>query len=338
MILDVTPASRLDWDSPGKRVYHVPFTYDGIWARERLPLCVICGSKPGKTLAIIGGTHGDEYEGPVAAKRMISALDAASLSGRVIIIPALNVAAFRAGERESPLDGVNMNRAFPGDANGTISQRIARFVTDEVFTRSDIVVDIHSGGKIMETIFCASFHHIGDPDLRQQTIATAFAFGTPFTMIYTSSMGSGLLTEEAEKMGLITIGTELGYGASTDLMGVRWAFRGLFNVMKLHGMLPGEMEPLLPAGFDRTILVQNTDIDSWVTAPVSGITEPLVRVGSFVEKGQPVTCIHNFEDIEGDPYIIRADRDGYVLALHRRAQTIQGNVAMVIAEEVKFLL
>lgn len=334
MIMDVTPVSKLDWEQPGKRTYHVPFTSDGTWARVRVPLCVICGEKPGKTLTVIGGTHGNEYEGPIAAKKLMAALDYKELSGRVIIIPVLNVPAFQAGRRESPLDGGNMNRAFPGDAKGTITSRIARFVTDEVLSRSDIVVDIHSAGKELETIRCTSFHQLADPSLFKATVETAFAFGTPFTMIYTSDMGLGLLTEEAEKMGKITIGSELGYGESTDLDGVRWGYEGLCNVMKLHGMLSGEMVSLLPPGWERTILVANTNIDHWVTAPVSGISEPLVPIGAFVRKGDPVTCIHNFEDLAGPGCIIRADRDGYVLARQFRAETPQGNVVMVIAEEI----
>jgi glycine cleavage system H protein len=111
----------------------------------------ICAEQPGTTVVAIGGTHGDEYEGPVGLKNLIQALDPASLvAGRLIVIPVLNVPAFQAGERASPLDGGNMNRVFPGDANGTITQRIARFVTDEVLARSDVVLDIHSGGKGFE--------------------------------------------------------------------------------------------------------------------------------------------------------------------------------------------
>ncbi|BBH24942.1 succinylglutamate desuccinylase [Paenibacillus baekrokdamisoli] len=334
MIVNVTAISKIDWDSEGKRNYHIPMTYDGEWARVRIPLCVICGIKPGKTLTVIGGTHGDEYEGPVAAKKLIENLDFSNMSGRVIIIPVLNVPAFKAGTRVSSLDGMNMNRAFPGDAKGTITSRIARFITDEVLSRSTIVVDIHSAGETMETIRCTSFHEIQDPSMYRQSVETASAFGTPFTMIYTSDMGSGLLTEEAEKMGIVTIGTELGYGASTDLDGVRWAYDGLNNVMKLHKMLPGEVISLLPPTHDRTILVKNTDIDTWMTAPTSGISEPLVPIGAYVRKGDPVTCIHDFEQITKPGYIIKADRDGYVLQRRFRASTRQGDVVMVIAEEV----
>ena len=128
MIRDITPIAAIDWDSPGKRLYHIPFTLDGSWGRVRVPLCVICGPRPGKTVVAIGGTHGDEYEGPVGLKNLIRETSAEAVTaGRLIVLPVLNVPAFQAAQRHSPLDGANMNRVFPGDAHGTITQRIARF-------------------------------------------------------------------------------------------------------------------------------------------------------------------------------------------------------------------
>jgi N-alpha-acetyl-L-2,4-diaminobutyrate deacetylase len=137
MIIDSTPIAQIDWDSTGRRLYQIPFTLDGAWARLRVPLYVACAPQPGKTVVAIGGTHGDEYEGPVGLKNLINTFDAASLvAGRLIVIPTLNVPAFKVARRESPLDGGNMNRAFPGSAGGTITSRIARFVTDEVLSRA----------------------------------------------------------------------------------------------------------------------------------------------------------------------------------------------------------
>ena len=117
MIADITPVSQIDWDSAGARFYQVPFTLDHTWGRVRVPLYVACARQPGPTVVAIGGTHGDEYEGPVGLKNLIRELDPARLtSGRLIVIPVLNVPAFRAARRDSPLDGENMNRVFPGDA------------------------------------------------------------------------------------------------------------------------------------------------------------------------------------------------------------------------------
>jgi predicted deacylase len=335
MILETTPTSQIDWESPGKRLYHVPFTLDGTWGRVRVPLCVLCASRPGKTVVAIGGTHGNEYEGPVGLKRLIRDVDAPALAaGRLIVIPVLNVPAFQAGQRESPLDGGNMNRAFPGRADGTITSRIAQFVSEHVLPRADVVIDIHAAGDTYEIARCASFHMIEHPAQFEAMRDTAFVFGMPWIWIYTRGMGTGLLTEHAEALGKITIGGEFGYGASADLQGVRWAYHGVLNVMRRHGVLSGAVETLLPPEYERQRFVASTDLDAWMTAPVSGISEPLVPLGTYVKRGQPVTLIHDFERIDEPPIEIRANLDGYLLVRRFRAPTTQGDVVAVIGQEV----
>ncbi len=336
MITDITPTTEIDWDSAGERLYHVPFTLDNAWGRVRVPLYIACGSQPGKTVVAIGGTHGDEYEGPVGLKNLIRELDPNTIvAGRLIVIPVLNVPAFHAGERGSPLDGGNMNRAFPGDANGTITQRIARFVTDEILKRADVVIDIHAGGKGFEIVRCISFHEVSDPVLLAQSRETALLFGMPFVMIYTGGLGTGLLTEQAEAIGKVTLGGEFGYGASTDLLGVRYAYHGVLNVMRHYGLINSPLEPITSPNIDRQRFVKAVDIDRWITAPVSGVSEPLVPLGSFVTEGTPVTRIHEFDRVDESGVEIRADQDGYVLCRRFHAPTEQGDVVMVIGEEIE---
>jgi len=335
MILPVTPVSQIDWDTPGARKYSVPFTMDGTWGRVRLPLYVVVGHQPGKTVVAIGGTHGDEYEGPVGYKNLIAEFDPARLvAGRLIVIPVLNVPAFQAAQRQSSLDDMNMNRAFPGDPHGSITSRIAHFMTTEVLSRSDIVIDIHSAGAPMEIFRTMSFHQTPDDATFQRFRETALLFGTPFVMIYTSDMGTGLLTEEAEKMGKITIGSELGFGASTDRDGVRWTHEGTINVLRHHGLIDEPVVDLTPPGLDRQRVVSAVNIDNWITAPVSGISEPLRNVGEFVRAGEAVSRIHDFDRWDEPGIEIAADADGYVLARKFRAETKQGEVVMVIAQEV----
>jgi predicted deacylase len=335
MILDITPINQIDWESKGARFYHLPFTADNTWGRIRVPLYVACSGKPGPTILAIGGTHGDEYEGPVGLKNLINALDPAALvAGRLIVVPVLNVPAFKADRRDSPLDGGNMNRVFPGDAKGTITQRIAHFVTTELLPRADVVIDLHAGGAGFEIARCMSFHQVDDPSEFQRFKETALLFGTPFVMIYSSGMGTGLLTEEAEAMGKTTIGSELGYGASTDYQGVRWAQHGTRNVLRYYGLLNEPIESLVPAWVDRQRVISQTDIDHYVTAPCDGISEPVAPVGAFVHAGDLVTRIHDFDRVDEPPVEIRADLDGFVMCRKFRARTVQGEVVMVIAPEI----
>jgi predicted deacylase len=104
--------------------------------------------------------------------------------------------------------------------------------------------------------------------------------------------------------------------------------------MRRFGLLDESPVDLATPGLDRQRVVSATDIDRYVTAPVSGISEPLVPIGAFVSQGQPVARIHDFERIDEPPVEIHADGDGYVMCRKFRAATEQGEVVMVIAAEV----
>ena len=182
-----------------------------------------------------GGTHGNEYEGQIAVKRLCTDLDPDRMAGRVVLVPQLSESACIANSRTSPLDGVNMNRAFPGNPRGTISSRIANFVKTCIFPLGRVVIDIHAGGMEGAFPICTSFHPIPDPAQRAEIAKVSQLFDTGFVLIYSSAMASGLLTDEAEAEGKVTIGSEFGAGASTDRLGVRHAYEGTKNVLRHYG-------------------------------------------------------------------------------------------------------
>src|SRR5215470_11804867 len=136
-------------------------------------------------------------------------------------------------------------------------------------------------------------------------------------------------------MGKISIGGEFGYGASADLAGVRWAHHGVRNVMRRFGLLADPIESLVPPGLDRQRVVAQNDIDKYVTAPADGIAEPLVPLGSFVRAGTPVVRLHDFDRVDEPGLLIPADSDGYVMVRRFQAATRQGDVVMVIGQEIE---
>jgi predicted deacylase len=217
--------NTIDFDRPGKHHYQLAFHLDGSWGYSLVPLTIINGLRGANPNGVVafGGTHGNEWEGPVAIKRLCRELDPSRVAGRIILMPQLSESASTANTRVSPLDGVNMNRAFPGNPRGTISYRISHFVKTRVFPNVRVVLDIHSGGN--EGIFpnVASFHPLSDPVQLAETAAIAKLFDTQFIMIYSSEMASGLLTDEAEAEGKITIGSEFGFGESVNRTGTRHA-------------------------------------------------------------------------------------------------------------------
>ena len=327
--------SDIDFETPGKRHYEVAFHHDGTWGNVLVPLTVIRGHRGlGKTAAVFGGTHGNEYEGQVGVWRQALELDPETLAGTVLLMPRFCTPACDAGTRESPLDGVNMNRAFPGDPRGSITYRIAHFARTQILERADVVLDIHSGGRILRFPFCSSFHEVPDPAQQREMAEAARLFDTPFVMIYAKAMASGLLTDEAEAMGKITIGTELGYGEATIRQGVRHAEVGIRNVLRHYGLLDGEREHARPQGSERPRIVRAVRLEDYVPSPISGIYEPVADPGNYVEEGQVVGRIYDFDYAGRPPLEMRAPRSGWLLVVPFAAAVEKGQTVVVVAEEV----
>ncbi len=329
--------SQIDWSAPGRSHYEVAFHHDGTWGNVLVPLTVINGHRgPGKTVAVFGGTHGNEYEGQVGVWKLALDLDPELLAGRVILMPRLCTPACDANLRQSPLDGVNMNRAFPGDPRGSITYRIAHFVTSEVLNRADVVLDIHSGGRILRFPFVSSFHEVPDPAQQREMADAARLWDTPFVMVYAKAMASGLLTDEAEAMGKITIGTELGWGEATIRQGVKHAEVGVRNTLRRYGLLEGELERARPAVSEPTRIVRAVNLEDYVPAPISGVYEPEAEPGDPVTAGQLVGRLYDFDYAGSRPLEIRAPRDGWLLVVPFAAQVEKGQTIVVVAEEVDY--
>ncbi len=130
----------------------------------------------------------------------------------VVMIPSLNSPVARAATRLSPLDGMNMNRAFPGGPSGCVTSQIANYLTTVLFLLADFVIDIHSGGRSTEFLPCAHMHLVSDLDQRQKMLGAMLAWNTDFAFLYTDIAGTGLLPVEAENQGKIVVTTELGGG------------------------------------------------------------------------------------------------------------------------------
>jgi len=330
-------ASEIDFAKPGKHHYQLAFQMDSNWGSSLIPITVINGSKgpAEKNVVAFGGTHGNEYEGQVSVKRLCQDLDPAMMRGRVILIPQLSQSACVANRRVSPLDGVNMNRAFPGNPRGTISYRISNFVKTLIFPQVHAVIDIHSGGNEAIYPLCASFHPIADPQQRAEIAQVARLFDTPFIMLYSSQLHSGLLTDEAEAMGKITIGGEFGYAESTNRKGTLHAYEGIKNVLRHYGLLPGDIVKIDPARPTPPRFVQAVNLADYIPCPKDGVWEPLVDLGVDVDEGELLGRLHDFSDHSSDALEIRTHRSGVVSMLHFAAQIKKGLTLYVVSEEVQ---
>jgi N-alpha-acetyl-L-2,4-diaminobutyrate deacetylase len=332
---------RLDLDSPGRRDYWVALEHDSIWGDHLMPLTVFVGpqAKTGQGLVAFGSNHGNEYEGPMALKHLVREIRLDDVLGRIILVPVLNPAAFNAGTRESTLDdGVNLNRAFVDGAGKTpalngITHRIAAFVRDHLWPRVHVVIDLHSGGDVARFAPCASFHPVDDPELSRKIEETARWFGTPVISTY-QNQTPGLLPSEAERLGKITVGTELGWGRAVNPEGVRYGRHGVLAAAIRHGQLRGTIEPIAHHRDGTQRKVAMIDRECFSVAPFAGHYEPLLECGTAVKQGDTVGLLHDFDHIDLEPWPVKAGVDGIVLAQAWVAPVQRGQHIVVVAREI----
>ena len=111
-----------------------------------IPVAVIRGARPGPTVAFVAGSHGTEYSSIVAMQRLIPRIDATRLAGTVIVVPIINIPSWTSMTPHiNPIDRKGMNANYPGDANGTQTQRALAMITGQVIVPADVVVDLHGG-------------------------------------------------------------------------------------------------------------------------------------------------------------------------------------------------
>ncbi|MBI2193354.1 MAG: succinylglutamate desuccinylase/aspartoacylase family protein [Planctomycetes bacterium] len=323
---------RVDWDSPGRRDYFVRFEHPTAWGECLVPVTILVGPEASadRGLVAIGSTHGNEYEGPVAIKHLLAEMDERHVRGRIILIPVLNVCAFKAGTRDTPEDGVNLNRAFPGHARGSITFRLADFVHRYIFPRVHVVIDLHSGGLQMRFTPCTSFHRVPDEDQQKAMMETARDFGCRFTMMY-QDLTAGLLTSTAERLGRITIGSELGWGQAVSAEGVSMGKQGILAAAVRQGLLRGDLPPNRHCPRSEQVLVDNSDLDCYVLSPFEGHFEPAVPCGGWVAKEQLIGWVHDFDRIDDPPVELKSPHDGFVLCQAWQATVFRGEVVSVVS-------
>jgi predicted deacylase len=266
-----------------------------------LPLLAVAGVKEGPTLVVSGGVHGDEYEGPRAIQRLWQQLDPAQLCGTFLGVPVVNVPAFEVGKRESPIDGMNMNRIFPGRADGFLSERIAQRFIDEVVGKADYYLDLHAGGNAFAMTPTVVYLETGSDELKAQEIALAKAAGVE--LLWKGTGGWSSAHVETVRRGTPAILAELGEEGRCHPDRLELALRVVRNVMIHTRMLDGT--PQLPR---RWTVVAGT----YMHSPAGGCFYPTAQAGEMVRQGDTVGII---TDLWGDVLeTVRAPCDGIVVS------------------------
>lgn len=334
---DVKPSrlsAEVDFERDGKqhgyvRLYHS--VHESAYGFIAIPITVVRNGA-GPTALFTGGTHGDEYEGQVALGNLARTLDPREIKGRVIILPMLNFPAAMAGRRTSPIDAGNLNRCFPGDADGSPTTQIAAYVTQRLAPLADLACDLHSGGSSLDYTPCALIERDDDAARYAKTKAALAAFAAPLAYVAAGGQGTGAdrtLTGSAKRLGMPTMGSELGGAGTVNREGLAIAERGVVNLMAHLGILPASRA--VP-GTTRYVAVGGDDY--FTHARETGIFEPLAEPGEMVKAGQPAARIHTPETPGSEPSLQHFARDGLVLVRRVPGRTTRGDCLFHLGTDI----
>lgn len=294
----------------------IPIGADMYRAEREIPIIVVRGVEDGPRLWLNGATHGDEPEGPFSIFLALQQIDPAKLKGTIVACPVMNVNAFTAGTRGDPLDtfSYDMNRLYPGKANGYPTERVAWAHWQAMQDTCDLQIAIHSGGEhsyLAHMIFAAD---------NPQSMELAAAMGPGWKLVFRSGTGSGNPSSMIAGAGKAGVTVELGGNCRTltsDFHAVANDLAaGYLNVMRHYGMIDGtaSYEPEWYQGFQIPLL-----------APATGMfvgTKDL-PFETILPAGTVLGVVYN---LYGDPIgEVRAPRDGLVFGLRSRPSVTEGS-------------
>ncbi|MGK9166954.1 N(2)-acetyl-L-2,4-diaminobutanoate deacetylase DoeB [Inquilinus limosus] len=320
----IVPSVNFDRDGVQHGTLRLPYSRDdSAWGSVMIPIAVVKNGE-GPTALLTGANHGDEYEGPIALFELARTLDPAAVRGRVIIVPAMNYPAFRAGTRTSPIDKGNLNRSFPGRPDGTVTQKIADYFQRTLLPMADIVLDFHSGGRTLDFVPFAAAHILPDKDQEARCFAAVEAFSAPYSMRMLEIDAVGMYDTAAEAAGKVFVTTELGGGGTATARTAGIAKRGVRNLLRHAGILEGEVERAPSRWLDMP------SADCFRFAEQDGMAETCVDLGVPVRKGDVIARIHPVDRTGQTPAEYRAALDGILAARHFPGLVKAGDCLAVI--------
>jgi predicted deacylase len=272
---------------PGEKVFGFLNVGTTSVSTYRIPIAVINGAKDGKTLGVLGGTHGTEFASIEAVIRIIQELDPMQLKGTVLAIPVVNGPQFEHRSAFlSPFDQQNQNRVFPGNPDGTLSHRAAHVVFSEVISKCDALLDNH-GGDINEDIDDMVIARQGD-DEKVNKVAREMAACYPTKYIRLMERGRGLTMTAMDEYGIPCVTSEAGTPYPIRECHIRFHYSGIINNLKYFGILSGKPEMGKPEVNPKR---------HRFTAEQGGIWHSFVELGQRVKAGDEVG---NLTDLFGN--------------------------------------
>lgn len=323
---EASPHLTFDLDTPGVSLGHLVVPKGADCEALSLPV-FSCNRGEGPSLLITGGNHGNELQGPIVARRLVEWLPEAQKCGRIIIVPEINPLAVQACTRNTPIDGKNLNRVFPGRPDGSVSERIADAISRLLLPLVDNILDLHSFGPRWDCAPSIITHPIADVDLMTKTLRISEAFKLPVTLLWGHNDTAGMFDTWVHSQGKIFICTEFGGGdAHAEALTIYEA--GVRNGLIALGLVEGKAEfPTFRQQKSGQTL--ETNPSDQLKSPAQGIFEPRCSVVDEVKQGDLIGILHPMDSLSADSIDIRAPTTSIVFAI-RSAGYVQGNEEVAI--------
>ena len=305
-----------------RRRVHLPSHED-----EGFVMIELAGRADGPTVSVVGGIHGDEFEGVVACLRLAEELADIPLRGRLRLVPVAHEAAHLASTRSSPRDGLNLARTFPGDPDGGPTERLADALRRQVINGSDLFVDLHSAGTAYAMPLLVGWTDDGCAACAAGGSA-AEAFAAPVLWRHPGAVVAGRTLSAAHDAGIPSIYAEAAGGGTVTATHVDAYVAGILRVLAALGVLG---EPVsIPVDPPRR-LVSEGDLDvPQMVAPFDGVCEVFVAPLDSVVAGQLVATVT--DPLSGVTAEVLAAAPGVVVLARRGARVRRSENLVVLAE------
>ena len=271
-----------------------------------VPLILINGSRPGPRVVLTGGVHGGEFIPLDATTRLAGLLEPDDVAGQVVICPVANPPAVYGGRLNiSPLDGVNINRVFPGDENGGPTDRMAAWLFEHLIDGADAYADLHSGGIDQYLLDFVGYRVTSDDELNAKIRGMAHAVGYE-RVIFGTNPDGGNSHAAANRQGVPAILIETGQLGDREPATVRRLLDGLYRLLHHLGVVEAPQD-LAPVTVPPRDWIWTGEVESSVT----GLWYPDAVTGDEVTEGQTIGRV--VDPVNGAEHKITAVSSGTVI-------------------------
>lgn len=285
-----------------------------------IPIIIERAKTPGPTILFTAGIHGDEINGVDIVRQLITRKINKPKRGTIICMPILNIFGFLNSNRAFP-DGRDLNRMFPGSANGSLASRVAHRLMNEIIPEVDLIVDFHTGGA--SRFNAAQIRIVKDhPELDE----LARIFGAPF-VLYSDHIAK-TFRNACFQLGKPILLYEGGKSFYVDNLISKIGVEGVKRLLDHYGMLNPRIKASTPKR--PTIFIEDS---TWIRARQSGMFKPLININTKVTVN---TILGQITDPYGKVYNeVKSTIDGYIINVNEASLVYQGDALFHITKQIK---